>query len=155
MLCRAVDAEQINMGFSGSARGEDAIAAYVRDLSMSLFVYDYDYNAPTVEHLANTHERMFRTIREAQPELPVIMMSRAHHILSETDALRRTVVETTYKNALAAGDKNVYFLDGAALTALCKNEGTVDGVHPTDFGFVSMASALEKLIRENRIIPVR
>jgi len=155
ILSRSLFCDHVNLGFSGSARGEDEIAAYIKDLPMSLFVYAYDYNAPTVEHLANTHERMFQTIREAQPELPVIMMSRARHILSETEVQRRAIVETTYRNALAAGDKNVYFLDGAALTVLCKNEGAVDGVHPTDFGFASIAFALEKLIRENRIIPVR
>ena len=37
---------------------------------------------------------------------------------------------------------DVQFHDGTALTALCGDSGNVDGVHPTDFGFASMAQAL-------------
>lgn len=48
---------------------------------------------------------------------------------------------------IAIVDKNVYFIDGKKLTRLCENEGTVDGCHPTDFGFVSMmAQALGEVI---------
>ncbi len=149
IIARRLNRDFVNLGFSGSARGEDTITAYLKDLPMSLFVLDYDYNAPTAEHLQATHEKMFRTIREAQPELPVILMSRPKHILNDGDKLRRAIIETTYKNALAAGDKNVYFLDGAALTALCGSEGTVDNIHPTDFGFASMAKAIGDLIEQN------
>ena len=55
-------------------------------------------------------------------------------------------IETTYKNAISAGDKNVYFIDGQALTELCEDSGTVDGIHPTDFGFASMAKAVSKVL---------
>ena len=50
-----------------------------------------------------------------------------------------------YNNAVANGDKNVYLLTGADLTALCGNEGTVDNAHPTDFGFASMAMAVSEV----------
>jgi hypothetical protein len=46
-----------------------------------------------------------------------------------------------------AGDKNVYFVSGKELMALCGDEGTVDGTHPTDLGFYSMAKCLEPLLR--------
>ena len=148
ILARRLNRDFVNLGFSGSARGEDTMVAYLKDLPMSLFVCDYDYNAPTVEHLRATHEKLFCTVREAQPDLPVILMSRPKRILSVTDEQRRVIVETTYKNALAAGDRNVYFLDGTALTALCGCDGTVDNVHPTDFGFASIAKAIGDLIEE-------
>ena len=76
LLARRLDTAQINLGFSGNAKGEEVIARYIASLDMSLFVYDYDYNAPSVEHLQATHEPFFRIIREAQPELPVVMISR-------------------------------------------------------------------------------
>ena len=47
---------------------------------------------------------------------------------------------------VASGDKNVYYIDGKELTALCKDNGTVDGTHPTDFGFFSMATAIMKVL---------
>ncbi len=47
MLCRAVDAPQINLGFSGCGRGEEAMARTIAELDLAAFVMDYDHNAPT------------------------------------------------------------------------------------------------------------
>lgn len=146
MLCRSLGFDYINLGFSGSAKGEDEIAEYIKTLDMSVFVYDYDYNAPSTEHLKNTHEKMFKTIRAAKPDLPIIILPRPKYYLTDALCERIGVIEATYKNAVAAGDKNVYWLDGKALLADCRDEGTVDGCHPTDWGFACMAKALEKMI---------
>ena len=54
----------------------------------------------------------------------------------------------TYENALARGDRNVYLIDGPTLMAIAGNEGTVDGTHPTDLGFFSMAQALIPVLKE-------
>ncbi len=151
IVSRNFNCDYINLGFSGSALAEDAIAEYIKNQDMSVFVYDYDYNA-TVEHLEKTHEKMFKTIREQHPSIPVIMMSRPKHFLTQEEEIRRNIIQTTYNNAVSAGDENVYFLDGKALTELCKDSGTVDNVHPTDFGFASMAKALSEVIVRNNIL---
>jgi len=148
IVSRMIDCDYINLGFSGNAKAEDEIAEYISDLDMSVFVYDYDHNAPTVEHLKQTHEKMFKLIRNKHPFLPIIIMSRPKYYLTDVEKDRRTIIETTYKNAISAGDKNVYFIDGQALTEFCKDEGTVDGTHPTDFGFASMANAVSKVLDE-------
>ena len=151
IISRRFDYDYINLGFSGNAKAEDSIADYIKNLDMSLFVYDYDHNAPTVEHLANTHEKMFKAIREKHPLLPIIIMSRPKYYLTDEEKISRNIIETTYNNAVSAGDKNVYFIDGKALTRLCKDSGTVDNCHPTDFGFASMAKALSKVIADINI----
>ena len=125
---------------------------YVKSLSMSIFVYDYDHNAPTAEHLRATHEKMFRAVREAHPDLPIVVMSRPKHFLTKEEKERLGIIRATVENARRAGDTRVWLLDGKALTRLCRDEGTVDGCHPTDLGFLSMARALEKVVRENRLL---
>ena len=55
--------------------------------------------------------------------------------------ITQPVIEETYKKAKANGD-NVYYLDGPTLMAMTENEGTVDGGHPNDLGFYSMAKAV-------------
>ena len=152
IVARRFGFDFINLGFSGNAKGEDIMADYIAGLDMSAFVYDYDYNAPSAEHLEKTHERMFLRIRAKNPTLPIIMMSRPKHLLTADEQHRLEIIRSTYNNAVASGDKNVYFLDGAALTALSGNEGTVDTVHPTDFGFASMAKALGDLIEKEGIL---
>lgn len=147
-ISRELDADFINLGFSGNARAEKEMYDYIKTLDMSAFVFDYDYNAPTIEHLEATHERMFLSIREAQPELPVIMMCAPKAVLSPEFQKRRDIIKATYENALSHGDKNVYFIDGPTLMAISGDEGTVDCTHPTDLGFFSMAKAVSGVLKD-------
>ena len=148
ILSNWFDFDYYNFGFSGRAKGELAMADYINTIDMGAFIYDYDHNAPTVEHLQNTHERMFRTIRKAQPNLPILILPRPRYTLQEEEKQRFAVIEQTYRNALAAGDKNVYLIDGPTLMALCGDEGTIEGCHPNDFGFASMAKAIGDKLEE-------
>ena len=149
IITRNLDCDHINLGFSGSARGEEAIADYIAGLKMSAFVYDYDHNAPTPEHLEATHEKMFRTIRAAQPELPILMLTRPKYYLSREEQERQAIVRRTYENALAAGDKNVYFIPGTELLLdLVREEALVDNCHPADGGFISMAHVIGQKLKE-------
>ncbi len=147
ILSRRYNADFVNLGFSGSARGEKEIADYIASLEMSMFVYDYDHNAPTVEHLKSTHGPMFKIIRASHPDIPIIMMTRPFDGDEENVRARREVVLETYNNALNCGDKNVYFIDGEKMKDIMGGfSGTVDGCHPNDLGFMCMAKALETII---------
>lgn len=148
IISRRIDADYINLGFSGNAKAEDEIADYISRLEMSCFVYDYDHNAPTLEHLKNTHEKMFIKIRQNNPDIPIIIMSRPKYQLTSDEELRLKVIKTTYNNAISGGDKNVYFIDGRELMELAKNDGTVDHCHPNDFGFASMAKRVGDLLEK-------
>ena len=46
----------------------------------------------------------------------------------------------------------MYFIGGETLMELCGDEGTVDGCHPTDFGFASMAKAIGDVIEKNNLL---
>lgn len=148
MISRALSCDYINLGFSGSARGEDTVARYIAGMDMSLFVYDYDHNAPSAEHLKKTHGRMFGIIREKNPTLPVILLSRPKFQLSEAEEQRFDIIKQTYDDAVRGGDKNIRLLSGRELMRLAKRDGTVDSCHPNDFGFASMAAALIPVIKE-------
>ncbi len=148
IVSRHLDCDYVNLGFSGSAKAEEAMVKYIKGLSMSAFVMDYDYNAPSSEHLRDTHGKMFREIRREHPELPIILMPRPKYYLSEAEKERAEIVYGTYLAAKAAGDRNVYYISGAKLMEKVLDEGTVDGAHPTDYGFFSMACAVEEVLRD-------
>ena len=145
-LSRALDFDYINLGFSGNAMGEDEMAEYIASLDMSVFVCDYDYNAPTAEHLAATHEKLFNKVRAAHPTLPIILITRPRPHYREIDLRSFEVVKATYERAIANGDKNVSFIDGRTMFAVAGTEGTVDATHPNDFGFFSMASRIAEVL---------
>ena len=148
IISRRLDTDYINLGFSGSAKGESAMSAYIQALDMSVFVYDYDYNAVSAEQLQATHERMFKEIRAAKPTLPIIMASRPiPYMVNEEERVRRDIVRATYENAVAAGDTNVYFVDGSTIFDRFGGDScTVDAVHPNDLGFMCMAEAFAPII---------
>lgn len=146
IISRRLNCDHINLGFSGNAKAEVEIAEYIKGLDMSVFVYDYDHNAPTLRHLQETHERMFRIIREANPELPIVCASRPKVRLSKSDQERLEIIKTTYETARSKGDQNIYLIEGCKLMELAGTEGTVDTTHPTDFGFASMAKAFGDLL---------
>ena len=149
IIANEYDCDHINLGFSGSARAEDAIVDYVCSLDMSVFVMDYDHNAPNSEYLEKTHEPFFKKFRAAHPDTPVIFVTRPTFFsdfgVSDIPALLdrrkcREIIFRTYMNALDSGDLNVDFIDGASLfngpySDLC----TVDTIHPNDAGFLRMA----------------
>ena len=148
IISRHLDVDYYNFGFSGRAKGELPMADFINTLDMSIFVYDYDHNAPNPQHLLDTHEPFFLRIREAHPTLPIIMMTRPAIRYTEDEKKRREIVRRTYENAVNRGDKNVYFIDGETFYGdVDRDLCTVDGVHPNDLGFYRMAMTVEPLIK--------
>jgi len=165
IISNDLDCDYINLGFSGAALGEDNMADYISSLDMSVFVMDYDHNAPGVDHLEKTHERFFKKIRNAHPDLPIVLVTRptvaCYDYGQPLEAsmgclprirdylLTRNVILQTYTNAIEAGDKNVAFIDGMEIfngphADLC----TVDGTHPNDAGFFRMADRIGAIISQ-------
>ena len=150
IVCRKLHCDYINLGFSGNAKGEPVMAEYIASLDMSVFVMDYDHNAPTPEQLEETHEKFFEIIRKANPELPVVFITKPDFKFSpEYGAKRREIIYKTYTNAIAKGDKKVWFIDGEKLWGdtdwdCC----TMDRCHPNDLGFMRMAEAVLPTLEE-------
>ena len=149
IISRRLNIDYVNLGFSGSGRGESIIAEYMANLPMSAFVSDYDHNAPTVEHLENTHFALYKTIRAKNPDVPYLMVTRPDYRNHEDSEPRRQVILKSYNDALALGDKNVYFVDGKKFfTGRYADMCTVDGCHPTDLGFSFMADHIGETLKK-------
>lgn len=150
-VCRKLDTEYYNLGFSGNCKAEKSISDYIAKQDMSVFVYDYDHNAPSAEYLRETHEALFLNFREKNPDTPVVFISRPDFYKNlPDDHERRNIVRATYENALARGDKNVTFIDGESLFGYeaDRYECTVDGVHPNDLGFERMSAVIYPVLKE-------
>jgi lysophospholipase L1-like esterase len=156
IVCRKLNLDYINLGFSGNAKGESNMADYLATLKASVIVLDYDFNAPNAEWLEETHYPLYKKIRKAQSNVPIVFMTRPN-FLYDTKACqpRREVIYNNYLKAKSAGDENVWFINGESLLGktdwdMC----TVDNCHPNDLGFYRMAKkvypVLKKILREYR-----
>lgn len=143
LLSRWLSTDVLNLGFAGNAAGEPAMAEYMANLPATAYVMDYDFNAPTVEHLEKTHYPFYKILREKNPDTPILMLTRPPFEYSPESPARREVVRSTYLRALEEGDKNVAFIDGETFFGkqdrhLC----TQDTCHPSDLGFYRMAKKI-------------
>jgi len=60
---------------------------------------------------------------------------------------RRAVIWESYQRAKAAGDENVYFIDGETLfDGEHKEACTADNTHPNDLGFYRMSRVIGDVI---------
>lgn len=150
IMTRWLDANMLNFGFSGSARAEPVMAEMMCSRDMSVFVYDYDHNAPTTEYLRETHETFYKLIRQYRPELPIVMVARPNFDKNDPVCCeRRDIVRKTYDNAVANGDKRVYYVENETLFGMRDRDAcTVDGCHPNDLGFMRMAEGIYPAVRQ-------
>ncbi len=149
IVTRLLNADCTNLGFSGSARGEQIMAEYIAAKDMSVFVMDYDHNSSTPE-LREMHYDFYKTVREANPDLPILMITRPIFTPEKTadDQAREDIVRETYEKAVASGDKNVYFVEGINFFPYMTMADLymIDAVHPNDLGMYYMAKTVYEAI---------
>lgn len=148
MISQKYNLNYLNLGFAGNAKGEKEIVDYMSRLDMSAFVCDYDHNAYDLNLLKNTHLPMYKKIREANPEIPYIIITRPDYFSNPQDNdIRNEVIMETYEFAVKNGDTKVWFVDGKSFF-----EGeyylncTKDGCHPNDIGFYRMAQKISNVL---------
>ena len=154
-ISRWLDTNYFNFGFSGRAKGEQVMADYFASLDASVFVIDYDHNAPDPEHLRATHYNFYKTVRDKNPNTPIILISRPTFEKIRDNGERRQIVKDTYDKAISDGDKLISYIDGELLFGTEDRDAcTVDTTHPNDLGFYRMAQTIcpviEKYLKNKR-----
>ncbi|MDU5145587.1 MAG: SGNH/GDSL hydrolase family protein [Paenibacillus dendritiformis] len=157
ILSRRIPLEFINLGFSGSGCGEPEMAHIIAGIdNPAMLVLDYEANAINPDLLKQTLPEFIRIYRAAFPQVPLLVISKmefaSESFMPEIRALRqemgriqREVVEKFRKQ----GDSQLHFYDGSTLlgTDETRFECTVDGIHPTDLGFMRMADKLTPIFK--------
>jgi lysophospholipase L1-like esterase len=152
ILSRRLNREFVNLGFSGNGRGEPALARLINQIDhQRLVVLDYQANAG--ESIRDTLEPFIDILREAHRDLPILVISKIRYAreLADPEKLKKAEDLARFQKELvdrrtASGDRSLYFLDGGTLLGEHAHECTVDGVHPTDLGFLKMANTIEPTI---------
>jgi lysophospholipase L1-like esterase len=155
VLSRALNAEFINLGFSGSGRGEQEVIEVVAGVQEPrLFVLDYEANSGGHESFSRSLPQAVDMLRQRHPTVPILIVSRipyardvSHRDQAEERDRNREMQARLVEKQRREGDANIHFYDGADLLGPDFHECTVDGVHPNDLGFMRMARHLEPTLR--------
>ncbi len=139
----------INLGFSGSGSAEKQIVDYICGIDCSLFVLDYDYNAPDAKYLKETHYPFYKAFRDSHPDTPIILVSKPDMERGLEEVERQRVIKSSYLKARRGGDKNVYFYNGKNFFNIKNREiCTVDRTHPNTLGMYLMAKKLYSVMKK-------
>lgn len=153
IISRKLDRECINFGFSGNGRMESVIGEVISNIDASCFIIDCVPNMKA-EQIRDSTEPLIRIIRQKHPETPVILAEGIMYenafmetgLQKELEEKNRMLYEA-YHRLVKNGDRHLYYMKaGAAIGA--DHEGTVDGVHFTDLGFMRYADFLIRQLKE-------
>lgn len=157
ILSRRIPLEFVNLGFSGNGRGEPEMARVIAEIAdPALLVLDYEANSVSVELLTKTLPEFIRIYREVHPNVPILVVSKIRYAREVFDPAllqrrleMKRVQQGNVERCRSEGDAHIHFFDGEQLLGPDNfEECTVDGVHPTDLGFLRMADTLTPVIRE-------
>ena len=152
IISRELDREVYNLGFSGNAKLDLEIAEYMASVKEpGVFVLDYVPNC-TADMIDENAEKFFRIIRDAHPDVPVILVelpyypSRDYDKKRLKDSMDRNAAQRRlYDKLKKKGEKKLLYIESDKLLDGCK-DATVDGVHYTDLGSVIHAEAILPVI---------
>lgn len=151
-LNRRLNRNIINLGFSGLCKMEPAIGDLLAELDPALFVIDCLPNM-TVPEINERTVNLVKKIRKARPDTPIVLV--------ENPMYSQGLWNTSVKNSVGAknralsvqfaklqndGIKGIYYVKGDNLYG-SDGDSSVDGVHPTDYGFKLYADAMEPILR--------
>lgn len=148
LIARRFDADFINLGFASGCKAEPEILDYLKTVESSVYILDYDHNSPTPEYLEKTHYNAYKTYRDANPDTPIILVTRGTCTPDAPDVIaRRAIIMDTYVRARKAGDQKVWFVDGSAFFATeDPYDCAIDGTHPNDLGHHRMAKIIGQTV---------
>ncbi|HOX57267.1 MAG TPA: SGNH/GDSL hydrolase family protein [Candidatus Paceibacterota bacterium] len=152
ILGRRLDRAHINLGFSGNAWSEPEMAQLLAELDPAVYVLDPLPNMKE-EWVVPRLERFVAILRGAHPKTPIVLVEniaypdgdyvgpRGERYMKANGRLREL-----HRRLVRAGDQRLLYVPAAGLLGT-DTEGTVDGTHPTDLGFMRMADALEPTLQ--------
>jgi len=152
ILNRRLNREIINLGFNGSGKMEPEVAEFLSELDPAIYFIDCIPNLVASE-VAGRVDSFIRILRKSHPETPIVLSEGITYndaFLVKSRQLRnaecRKALRKAYENLLNSGFRNLYYQIGEGQLG-SDGEATVDGVHPTDLGFMRQADALELTIK--------
>ena len=101
--------------------------------------------------MVKNYEKFVRNLRRLRPDVPIVMAEGCDVYCdtaqSEEIRNRSKYVKPLYDQLVKEGWKKLYFLPAEGQHT-DDFEGTVDGVHPNDWGMMHIAKAFGKVVRE-------
>ena len=153
ILQRKLDWPVINLGFSGNGKMEPEMADLLAELDPSVYVLDCLPNMVAGE-IKERVEPCVKKLRAAHPSTPIVLvedrtMQDSFLIAGRMEWYHlkdRAELKAAYDRLQNDGVKNLFYIPGAHLLG-DDGEGSTDGSHPNDLGFMRQAEIFAKVLK--------
>lgn len=153
MIQRDLNAECINLGFSGEGKMDNFMALAMAEIEgVSAFVLDPIPNC-TKDMCEKLTYGFVNTLRKHCPGVPIIMVEGPMYSYTKYDKFTKNYLaqkneawRKNYEKLKAENPNNLYYVTCEGLSGY-DNEGTVDGIHFTDLGFRAYADKLNEILK--------
>ncbi len=154
LLERWLDADFVNLGFSGNGLGDPPVAEAIAELEPSCVVLDFWAN-PGPEQYAAALPAFVDILRQKLPRVPILVTGPFYFAaetagggVASTQAAKRRTAKEFVRVRRKAGDRAIAFVDGLEMLDRSQAIGLVDGVHCNSLGFYFNARGLEPHLRK-------
>lgn len=146
ILSRRLNYPAINFGFSGNGHSEPEVADLLAELDPEVYVLDTLPNM-NPDMIRENLGALIEKLRAARPQTPIVLVE---NVRPEGAFWQQKFLEYEQNNnaaarpifdALHASDANLHLVSRVDLFG-DDGDATVDGIHPTDLGFLRMADAI-------------
>lgn len=153
ILGRRLGYPVINLGFSGNGEMDSELGDLLAELDPAVYVIDCAPNMQP-ELIAERAYPFIKTLRERKPETPIVLVENIVYqsgwfvdSKKESYVEKNEALKAAYDKLVKEGVKGLSYIPCEDLLG-DDSEATVDGVHPTDVGFLRMADAFEPTLRK-------
>ncbi len=152
ILGRRLNKPVINLGFSGSAKMEIALAEVIAEIDAHAYIIDALPNMDL--NLINERTEAFICrLRECRPFTPIVLVedfprtnawikNNGLAVIEQKCQRLREIVSTLTERGMG----ELYLVEGQHLLG-DDHEASIDGIHPSDLGYMRMANCIEPVLQ--------
>ena len=156
IISRKLNVDCINFGFSGNGRMDPPMAELISGIKASYYVIDCLPNM-TAKQVTDSVIPLAKAIRAKNPKTPIVFVENVEYTRAIFQAsLKNSMIEknlalkTEFDKLVKGGMKDLIYISAAGSIGT-DYEGTVDGTHLTDLGFLRYADYLIEKFQENKL----
>lgn len=153
IIGRELNCEVVNLGFSGEGKQDTYVARAMATIpDVDVFLLDPVPNC--TEMMCDTLTYNFvKTLRALRPDVPIVMLEGPIYPYARYDSFfgkylpkKNNAFRRNYDRLKAENPNNLYYVTSEGLDGP-EDDGTVDGIHLTDLGFLHYANKMIPILR--------
>lgn len=156
IISRKLNVDCINFGFSGNGRMDPPMAELISGIKASFYVIDCLPNM-TAKQVTDSVIPLATAIRTKNPKTPIVFVENVEYTraifqadLKKSMNEKNQALKTEFDKLVRGGMKGLVYISATGSIGT-DNEGTVDGTHLTDLGFIRYADYLIAKFKENKL----